>query len=72
MTLSNDEIVELLDTLEKESKALKKEILSMCWYMRGSITYDDSMMLSYDDRRIISKIIEENLETTEKSGLPFF
>lgn len=72
MTLSNEEIVELLDTLEKESKALKKEILSMCWYMRGSITYDDSMMLSYDDRKIISKIIEENLETTEKSGLPFF
>jgi hypothetical protein len=72
LTLSNEEIVELLDTLEKESKALKKEILSMCWYMRGSITYDDSMMLSYDDRKIISKIIEENLETTEKSGLPFF
>ena len=72
MTLSNEEIVELLDTLEKESKALKKEILSMCWYMRGSITYDDSMMLSYDDRKIISKIIEENLETTEKSGMPFF
>ena len=44
----------------------------MCWYMRGSISYEDAVMLSYDDRRIISKIIESNLETAEKSGMPFF
>ena len=72
MILNNDEVIAWLDSLEKDSKALKREIMQLCWYMRGSITYDDSMMLSYDDRRIISKIIEENLETTEKSGLPFF
>lgn len=40
--------------------------------MRGSISYDDAMMLSFEDRQIISKIIKDNLETTEKSGLPFF
>lgn len=40
--------------------------------MRGSISYDDAMMLSFEDRQIISNIIKDNLETTEKSGLPFF
>lgn len=40
--------------------------------MRGGLSYDDAMMLSYDERKIISEIIKENLETTKESGLPFF
>lgn len=62
----------MLDNFDKESKALKKDLLTLCWYMRGSISYEDAVMLSYDDRRIINKIIESNLETAEKSGMPFF
>lgn len=72
MTSSNEEIMEMIEKFEKESKAIKKDLLSTCWYMRGSISYDDAMMLCVEDREIISKIIKENLETTEKSGLPFF
>ncbi len=40
--------------------------------MRGSITIDDAFALTYEDREIISEIIKDNLETTKKSGLPFF
>ena len=40
--------------------------------MRGGLSYDDAMMLSYEDRKIISDIVKENLETTKESGLPFF
>lgn len=72
MTLSNEEIVELLKNFDKDSKAIKKDLLTMCWYMRGSVTYDDAIMLPFEDRQIISEIIKSNLETTEKSGLPFF
>jgi hypothetical protein len=72
LTSSNEDIVEMLDNFDKESKALKKDLLTLCWYMRGSISYEDAVMLSYDDRRIINKIIESNLETAEKSGMPFF
>ena len=72
MTLSNDEVVSWLEKLDKESKALKKETLKFSWYMRGGLSYDDAMMLSYDERKIISDIIKENLETTKDSGLPFF
>jgi hypothetical protein len=70
--LSNDEIVKELDNLDKDAKAIKKDLLSTCWYMRGSISYDDAMMLTSADREIINGIIKDNLETTEKSGLPFF
>jgi hypothetical protein len=70
--LDNEEIEDLLDRYEKDSKAIKQDILTMCWFMRGSISYDDGMMLSFDDRKIVNKIIKDNLETTKESGLPFF
>lgn len=40
--------------------------------MRGGITYDDAIMLSQAEREIIVTIINQNMETTKKSGLPFF
>ena len=39
--------------------------------MRG-MSYTEAMSLSQEDRMIISDIIKDNLETTKKSGLPFF
>ena len=40
--------------------------------MRGGITYEEAMQMSEADRRIVNEIVKENLETTKKSGLPFF
>jgi hypothetical protein len=40
--------------------------------MRGGLSYQDAMNLSLKERESISKIVKENLETTKKSGLPFF
>jgi hypothetical protein len=39
--------------------------------MRG-MSYSEAMNLSYEERSIVGEIIKENLETTKKSGLPFF
>jgi len=39
--------------------------------MRG-LSYSEVMNMSYEEREIISEIIKENLETTKKSGMPFF
>ena len=72
LTLSNDEISSEIEKMEKESKALRDDVLRTCWYMRGAISYDDAMMLSQQDREINNKIIKDNLETTEKTRLPFF
>ena len=40
--------------------------------MRGGISYTDILNLSIDERNAINKIIEDNLETTKASQLPFF
>jgi hypothetical protein len=70
--MTNEDIVNLLEKMEKQSKALKDDVLRICWYMRGSISYDDAMMLGQVDRDIIGKLIKENLETAKKTGMPFF
>lgn len=72
MALSNEDIVTWLDQMEKETKAMRDDVLRICWYMRGSISYSDGMMLSRTDQILINKIIKDNMETTKKSGLPFF
>lgn len=58
--------------MEKEADAIKEDALKMCWFMRGGLSYNDAMNLSVKERQSISKIIKENLDTTKKSGLPFF
>jgi hypothetical protein len=65
------EILLLAEKMDKDAKAIKKEVLKMCWYMRG-LSYSEGMNLSYEEREIVGEIIKENLETTKKSGLPFF
>jgi len=39
--------------------------------MRG-MNYWDAIMLSWEERQLVGEIIKDNLETTKKSGLPFF
>jgi hypothetical protein len=58
--------------MEGEQRELRTEITKICWYMRGGVTLDEAYAMSFDDRQIVSNIIKENLETTKKSGLPFF
>jgi hypothetical protein len=65
-------MIAYFDRLEAQSKAIKEEVLRLCWYMRGGLDYNDAMLLSLDDRKIIGKIVKDNLETSKKSGMPFF
>ena len=58
--------------MEDETLAIRREAIQMAWYMRGGITYDQALQLSVSERSIVSELIKENLETTKKSGLPFF
>ena len=71
LTLSLPEILRESDRLDKEGKDLKKECMKLCWYMRG-LSFAEVMHMSWDEREIIAEIVKENLETTRKTGLPFF
>jgi len=72
LTLTPDEIIGLVKSYENEIKNIKDELLRICWYMRGGISYSDSMDLTVEDRKLIAKIVQDNLDTAKKSGMPFF
>jgi hypothetical protein len=62
----------VVEGLEKEIKSLRSEVIKLSWYMRGGITLEEAFSLSYEERTIIVDLIKDNMETTKKSGLPFF
>jgi hypothetical protein len=70
--LSQDDIEKLVKGYEEEVTIIKRNALKAAWYMRGSLSYVDAMNLSPTETNIINKLIDENLEVTKKSGLPFF
>lgn len=44
----------------------------MAWYMRGGTTITELLESPNADRELINDLIKENLDTTKKSGMPFF
>jgi hypothetical protein len=62
----------MIEGMEKECVTIREEALKFAWYMRGGLTYEQAMALSPGERKIINLLIKENLETTKKTGLPFF
>ena len=58
--------------MEKETRNIRLDVLKLCWYMRGGVTYEEAMQMSQQERGVINDIIKDNMETTKKSGLPFF
>jgi len=70
--MTSDEIEQEVKKLENESKALKKELYKLAWFMRGSLSVEQAYMLDLQDIEIIHGIIKENIETTKETNLPFF
>lgn len=72
LSLSPDQVEELTDGMVKEVQQLDRNAQKMAWFMRGGVTYNDIMLMSGAQVDSINSIIEENLETTKKTKLPFF
>lgn len=58
--------------MEKEADSVKSEAIRLVWYMRGGVSFNEVMHMSYKERMVIGDLIKENMETTKKSGMPFF
>lgn len=65
------EILQETEKLDNQAREIKKQVLQLCWYMRG-LSYSEGMHLSHEERELVSEIVKENLETTKKTNLPFF
>ncbi len=67
-----EEIEKLTDSMVKEIDGLDRNALKMSWYMRGGVSYSDIMNMTSKQVDALNSIIDENLETTKKSKMPFF
>jgi len=61
----------LIESMEADTNDLKYEFYRLIWGMRGGISSNDIYhVLSSEDRSIMLKIIEENIEISNKKGMP--
>jgi hypothetical protein len=72
LSQSESEIIKTLKDMENGQKELKHELFKICWFMRGGVTYDEANTLSPTEREIIAQLVKDNMETTKKTGQPFF
>jgi predicted component of type VI protein secretion system len=70
--LNPEQVAKMIDDMDKEINDIRTEALRLAWYMRGGLPYDQALQLSIEERKLISQIVKDNMETTKKSGLPFF
>lgn len=69
--LPNSDIEPYLVSFDSSAKSFKENLFRLSWYMRGGVTINDLLYIySYEDREILSKIVKENIEITEKTQMP--
>lgn len=72
MYLDAEGIEKFVAEHDNDTKALKQDLLRACWFMRGGLSFSEAHNLTPDERGYIAKLIEENLETTKNTQMPFF
>ena len=72
LRLKPEAVKKLIDDYDAFCIAMKKNALSMAWYMRGGASYEDILNMSSAERQELAALIEYNLDMTKKSQLPFF
>ena len=70
--MGDSDIISYLKSFDNETKNLKLEIMKICWFLRGGMSWNEALVLSPDERAVATQLVKENMETTKKSGQPFF
>ena len=52
------------------TRALISEVIQLVYFMRGAVSYTEAMNLTYGEREMIGKFIEERLEAEAKRPHP--
>jgi len=61
-----------LEGYEEDISGIRKAALSLAWHMRGGASYEDILNMSSEERDHIGKLVEDHIEITKKSQLPYF
>ena len=71
ITATEEQMNQKIARLEKQCAGIKEEIFKISWYMRGGVSSDDLFWkYTIEDRKIMSSIINTNLENTKTARMP--
>ena len=62
----------MFKVLDKGVKDLVEGCVTLAYYMRGAISYDDLMWRTPFERQVISEFLEKRLEQQSKSPYPVY
>jgi hypothetical protein len=62
-------IGQMLATMQRNRNIINEEIATLVYYMNGGLDYNDAWMLTADQRKSMSKVIEKHFKAmNSKSG----
>lgn len=67
-----EDIQRMFSTLRGDIERTVDSILELCWFMRGSIGYEEMMLRTSGERQRIGKFIERRLESQKNSFNPVY
>ena len=62
----------MFQRLTGEISGIVDSIIELCWFMRGSISYEEMMLRTPGERQMIGKFIEKRLESQKNSPHPIY
>lgn len=72
LSSSPEQVQKLIQGMENEVNDIYQSSIQFSWYMRGGVSFVDIMNMDNRQRKMISELVKDNLETTKKSQMPFF
>lgn len=63
------ELKRIVAEMHLEARALTEQVYEICWYMR-SIGREEAFNLPYEERKMISKLIDANIKRVNETHLP--
>lgn len=71
MSLANSDIEKYLLGIDASARDFKDNLFRLSWYMRGGVSVNDLLYLyGHEEREMITKLVKENIELTEKTRMP--
>lgn len=64
------QIKRMFQQFQAEAKGVIEECVTLTYYMRGALQYEDAMMRTHVEREVMSEFIKEHLERESKKPNP--
>jgi hypothetical protein len=62
----------MFSRLQRDGELMLKSIIQLVYFMRGAISYNDMLEMTYHERSMVKEFIEAHLESQSKSPHPVY